>query len=75
MGVPFYVILNANIKSISLKKRHILSHQIIFAWLISIELENSTDLSNKFIRVNKKDIYKFAVPKLLEQFIEELMIG
>ncbi len=63
-----------NIKSISDQKKHILSHQIIYARLIEIEIRNLNNLRMMFSRVNKKDIYKFAVPRLVERFIKDLDI-
>ena len=52
-------------------KKHILSHQVIYARLIHLESKNPELLSNQYIHVNKKDIYKFAVPKLVEDFLNE----
>lgn len=75
IGFPFEINNYANIKSISPLRKHILSHQILYARLIHIETETIDDLSKQFIRINKKDISKFAVPKLLEQFIEDLNVG
>lgn len=63
-----------NIKSISAKKKHVLSHQIIYSRIIHIEIIDSNFRYDKFLRINKKDIFKFAVPRLLEQFIEDLNI-
>ena len=61
-----------NIRSISPEKKHILSHQILHARIIHLEINRTDVISNEFIRINKKDISKFAVPKLLEQFINDL---
>lgn len=74
-AIPFITAKYLNIKSVSTVKKHVLSHQIIYARIIHIEIENSNFISNHFIRVNKKDISKFAVPKLLEQFFEKLNSG
>lgn len=63
---------NVNIKNVTSQKKHILSHQIIFARLIHVEIESAQCISGNFIRVNKKDISTFAVPRLMEQFIEGL---
>lgn len=63
-----------NIKSISAEKKHILSHQIIHARIIHLENNEIDVISDEFIRINKKDISKFAVPKLLEKFIDDLHI-
>jgi len=40
--------------------------------LFHIETDFSNFKHSHFIRVNKKDIYKFAVPKLLERFLKNL---
>ena len=61
-----------NIKMLTAVKKHILSHQVIFARLIFVEIENDDCLDNGFIRANKKDISKFAVPRLIEEFIKDL---
>jgi len=60
------------VKSISGEKKHLLSHRQIFARVIHVQLKNKACISGKFIQVNKKDIAKFAVPRLLDIFINEL---
>lgn len=74
LKIPLIEKIPGNIKLISTTKKHILSHQIIYAKVIQIELNDTNFRTDKFIRINKKDISKFAVPKLLEQFIEELKV-
>ncbi len=69
---PFLDLTEVKLKHVSAEKKHILSHQIIYARLISLQINNMNGLSGEFIRVNKKDIYKFAVPKLLENFLKEI---
>lgn len=61
-----------NIKSLSSVIKHILTHQTIYARFIHIEAENNKMDDSEFLRVNKKDIYKFAVPKLLEQYLKKI---
>ncbi len=73
-GFPGNSGLKGNIKSVSAKRKHILSHQIIYARAIHIEIKNKDFKSDAFIQVNKKDIHKFAVPRLLEQFFEDFGI-
>uniref|UniRef100_UPI0032178D8F A/G-specific adenine glycosylase n=1 Tax=uncultured Draconibacterium sp. TaxID=1573823 RepID=UPI0032178D8F len=68
--VPFINGINFNIKLISPQKRHVLSHQIINAKLIYVEVSPDVNITAPLIRVNKKDISKFAVPRLIEQFFE-----
>lgn len=71
---PFKDYGDATIKKIIGVKKHILSHQIIYARFVHIQTTNPIGISREFIRVNKKDIYKFAVPKLIEKFFEEIKI-
>jgi len=64
-----------NIKNILKIQKHILSHQIIYARVIQVETSGLNNFPENFIQVNKKDISKFAVSRLMEQFITELNIG
>lgn len=72
LQIPLSSEKKANIKSVSTKVKHILTHQTIYARFIHIETENNNMNDSYFIRVNKKDIYKFAVPKLLERYLEKI---
>ncbi len=71
LKIPFNINQKANLKSISLTYKHILTHQTIYARFIHIEVEDFNLKESNFIRVNKKDIYKFAVPRLLENYLNE----
>ena len=62
---------NVNLKSISGSVKHILTHQTIYARFIHIEAEDFLPNDSNFIKVNKKDIYKFAVPRLLENYLNK----
>ena len=64
-----------NIKTISAQKKHILSHQIIHAKLIYLEVQPNFNNPSPLIRVNKKDISKFAVSRLVEQFLQQTGLG
>jgi A/G-specific adenine glycosylase len=72
LEIPFLNNEKANIKSVSATIKHILTHQTIYARFIHIESESSDYNQSNLIRVNKKDIYKFAVPKLLEKYLKNL---
>jgi A/G-specific adenine glycosylase len=72
LEIPVSTLINANFKSISERVKHVLSHQIIHARFIHIEVEGFNLKDSNIIRVNKKDIYKFAVPRLLEKYLKEL---
>jgi len=70
-AIPFINGQPFNIKLVSTQKKHVLSHQIIHSKLIYVEVNPDVDITTQLIRVNKKDIYKFAVPRLIEHFFEE----
>ncbi|WP_321996711.1 A/G-specific adenine glycosylase [Draconibacterium orientale] len=67
--------MQVNVKSISGQKKHVLSHQIIHAKLIYLEVQGNFNNQSPLIRVNKKDISKFAVSRLVEQFLQEAGLG
>jgi len=72
LKIPIATKNKVNIKTVSATVKHILTHQTIYARFIHIETGNFDLNESDFIRVNKKDIYKFAVPKLLEQYLKKL---
>lgn len=59
------------IENVSDWKIHILSHQRIHYRFIAIRLSGEINLSVDLIKVNKEDIFNFAVPKLLETYLNE----
>ncbi len=63
-----------NIKSVSNTVKHVLTHQKIFAKFIHFEQKIPFEIDSKFIQVNKKDIYKFAVPKLMERYFKKIKL-
>lgn len=70
-NLPFPNHEKVNVKSVSAIKKHILSHQIIYARVIHIEVKESFDAEMKFIKVEKKDIFKFAFPTLITLLFSE----
>jgi len=61
------------IENVSNWKIHILSHQRIHYRFIRIRLTDEIHLVDDLIRVNKEDIFNFAVPKLLETYLNEYL--
>lgn len=59
------------IGNVSNWKIHILSHQRIHYRFIEICITGEINLSCNLIKVNKEDIFNFAVPKLLEIYLNE----
>lgn len=74
LKIPFLECETINIISVSPTVKHVLTHQNIYARFIHIETETDCLNHNNFIRVNKKDIYKFAVPKLLEKYLKNKIL-
>lgn len=72
---PFLSHGRVNLISVSQLKKHILSHQIIWARVVRLEILDNTEISKDLIQVNKKDISKFAVPRLMELFIKEFELN
>jgi len=66
---------NSTIRRISNWKIHILSHQRIHYRFISVGLSGEIDMPDELFRVNKEDILSFAIPRLLEPFINEFIIN
>ncbi len=62
----------ANLKSISPSRKHILSHQVIYAKLVHIEIKNSFSPKKDWIRVPQNEITGYAVPRLMEKLIAEI---
>ncbi len=73
-NIPFINGYNYNLNSISKERKHVLSHQIIHAKLVHIEISNDVKIPKPLFKVKTKDISKFAVPRLLELFFEDLKI-
>lgn len=62
---------NFNLKSISSSKKHILSHQVIFARIIHLEVEKTLQLNGDFNQVPINEIHTFAVPRLVEKLMKQ----
>jgi len=60
-----------HIQTVSGWKVHLLSHQRIYYRFIELYTENEKEITSTLIKVSKKDIFNFAVPKLLENFINK----
>lgn len=73
-NIPFINGYNYNLNSVSKERKHVLSHQIIHAKVVRIEISNDVKIPKPLFKVKTKDISKFAVPRLLELFFEDLKI-
>jgi len=73
-NIPFPESCQKNLKTITPVKKHILSHQVIFARLIHLEIEIKCNLSNNYIKIKKTNLDDYAVPRLMEILMHETKI-
>jgi A/G-specific adenine glycosylase len=59
-----------NVKSISAAHKHILSHQVIYARLIHLEVNKKCRLNDRFTQIETSDIHSFAIPRLIENLLK-----
>jgi len=59
--------------NISSWKVHILSHQKIHYRFVQLFMPEEIEMPDEFVRANKEDILSFAIPKLLENYIDEFI--
>ncbi len=59
------------LKSLSSPKKHVLSHQTLHARLVHIELSKKTVHLKQYMNVLKSDLYKYPVPRLIEEFAQK----
>jgi A/G-specific adenine glycosylase len=65
---------DCTIRNISPWKIHNLSHQRIHYRFLQLSISEEIIKSDELVRVNKEDILSFAIPKLLEPFINEIIM-
>ena len=52
--------------------KHILTHQIIYADFYLVEVSKNPQLPESFIWIPESELYRHALPRLLERFIDDL---
>jgi A/G-specific adenine glycosylase len=57
--------------SISREYKHVLSHQLIYARFYEVTVDQMNDPSVEWKKIQKKFIDKFAVPKLIENYLDD----
>ena len=61
------------VKSISSQAKHILSHQIIYAKFITIQVKEKLAVnSNSFIEVDYNRLDEYALPRLITKYLDEV---
>lgn len=67
---------NLHVKTVSVEiesRKHILSHQRIYARFFKIELFDSLQVSNEYIHINNDQLQEFAISRLTEIYLESLL--
>ena len=52
--------------------KHVLSHQIIYGSIYKVELPPSRKLPMELIKIKKKDLKKYAIPRLVQKLLEKI---
>ncbi len=60
-------------KGITLK--HVLSHRIIYANFYTIEITKDASIEKRFLKINKADLFNFAISRLVDRYLEHLSQG
>ncbi len=53
------------------KYKHILTHQTLFGQFYHVEVDEITDISTPFLRVEKSDVESYALPVLLTNYLKD----
>lgn len=70
---PFNTLINNQsftLLAVSATKKHILSHQHIFAQCIYIQVDNKPTALNKYTEIDLKQIHDYPTSRLMESFLE-----
>jgi A/G-specific adenine glycosylase len=64
--------INPKINSNIVKKKHVLSHQIIHANFLKIEVPNTNEFIDKnLINIHLEDLNKYSIPRLIDRYLNE----
>jgi len=61
------------LKSHSIEKKHILSHQTIFAQFIKVEIKNPNNyIKSTLIKVSRENMGKYGIPRLIDSYFKDI---
>ena len=60
---------NFHFKLHTSNKKHVLTHRIIYATFYEVTIKEKKNLPDKFIEINENDINKYAVHRLISEYI------
>jgi A/G-specific adenine glycosylase len=63
---------NIKILSSTTEKKHILSHQTIFAHFIKVEIKNLNNyIKSNLIKVSSENLNKYSIPRLIDSYLND----
>ncbi len=63
----------ADIKTITIDFKHILSHQRLFTNIYKLEVSKKCNLSNDYLKIQEEDLDLYPIPRLLHQFLPKIL--
>lgn len=64
-----------SIHPVGITLKHILSHRIIYANFYTIEITRDTSIQKQFLKINKADLFNFAISRLVDRYFEHRSEG
>lgn len=55
--------------------KHVLSHRIIYANFYTIEITDDAFLKERFLKIDKANLFNFAISRLVDRYLEHLAEG
>lgn len=63
---------NITVQAISPVRKHVLSHQTLYATFYQIEVEHTGDLSSNYQQISREELDSYAVPILIHKYLISL---
>jgi hypothetical protein len=65
-----FIVSNFKVKSVTPVKKHILSHQHLYATFYELDLK--AELKNKFLlKIKRSDLNNFGLPQLINKYLNK----
>ena len=61
---------NISIHPMGITLKHVLSHRIIYANFYTIEITKDASIEERFVKIDKADLFNFAISRLVDRYLE-----
>lgn len=68
----FEAVGNISIHPMGVTLKHVLSHRIIYANFYTIEITKGASIEERFLKIDKTDLFNFAISRLVDRYLEHL---